>query len=134
MTQFRTRKDGRVFPLRILPNRSTKLNTQFAIIVPSTTGNKKLTPAGFNRRIESTAKFMSEKFGGDTSIRGRGGFIGKGGKLITERVAVVETSTTRKKFVANKPALRKFIVDNQKKWKQEQLAYKIEGDLILFPK
>jgi hypothetical protein len=109
-----------------------RLPHQVSVFVPETMGNRKLSADKFNRRVSRTASFMSKEFGGDTTVRARGGFIGKGNKRISERVAVVESSMTKAQFKKSKPKLRKFLKKKKKSWKQQALGYESEGDFFSF--
>jgi len=113
---------------------SNRLPIQFSIYVPSTKAHsKKLTKPEFNKRIVVTKKFMDNTFGGDTSVRSVGGYTDDG-KLITEDIAIVESSTTNKAFNKKKKELNEFVKMKQKVWEQDTLGYKIEGDFYTYPK
>lgn len=113
---------------------SNRLPIQIAITVPSTKEHSKpISQEEFKNRINHTKKFMSDTYGGDTSVRGVGSYTDDG-KLIKENVAVVESSTTNKAFLKNKPKLKEFIKDKPEKWGQDTIGYEIEGDFYVYPK
>jgi len=121
-------------PLKL---RQNKLPLQFSIVVPSTKNNVEISQSSFLERIDDEKKWISKKFGGDTSIRALGSYIlkkGKNEKLIKEDVAIVEASTTPKIFEEQKKYLEIHIKDRKKEWKQYQIMYKIEGNSFLYPK
>lgn len=115
-----------------LEKKSTKLPLQLSINVPSTDYDKKITPQQFNKRIKNTAKEFSDRFGGDTSIKGKGDYTSKG-QLIREDVAIIESSMTRKDYQKNKSAIERFIKEKKKDWKQETIGYSFEGDFYIYP-
>ena len=117
-----------------LSNQSTHLPIQVAIVVPSTKEKSKpLTDTGFKKRVETTAKEFSERFGGDTSIKGKGDYTSNG-KLIREDVVVVESSMTKKDYLKNKKEIENFIKEKQKNWGQESIGYRFEDDFYIYPK
>lgn len=118
-----------------LQNKATQLPIQFRIVVPSTTNkNEKLTPLQYQSRIDETAKDLSKKFGGETTIRGVGGYVSQEGELINEDVAVIESSMKLEDYKKNKLALGNFIKNKQKSWGQETIGYGVEDELYIYPK
>lgn len=126
------------FRLNRLKIKSNRLPVQFSIIVPSTDKDKKISASRFNKRIDDERRFMSRTFGGDTSIRGSGDFEltekGKKPILIKERIFMVESSTTPKKFNESRKKLITHLKDVKKKWKQNSILFKVEGESFIFPK
>jgi len=116
-----------------LSSESTRLPLQFSIVVPSTDYDKKISAREMKARVEETAKELSNRFGGDTAIRGKGDYTSDG-KLISEDVVVVEASMTEEDYKKNKPAIEAFIKEKQKEWKQETIGYNFEGDFHIYPK
>src|SRR3989337_1213926 len=92
---------------RLLPpitkNKET-LQIQFSISVPSTILERKGKPSVFNQRAKEVATFLSNTFGGDTTIKGKGDYT-KDGKLINDEVFIVESSATRKDYLKNRTKL-----------------------------
>ena len=106
-----------------------------AVIVPSTQGKtKKITNAKFNSRVKEVKKYLSNKFGGYTAVKGVGGYYSKGKGLIQEDVARVVSFSERDKYKKNKTALIKKLGSWRKKWGQEAMGYEHEGDLYYFSK
>jgi len=93
-----------------LQNKSDYSKIQLAIIVPSTEFDKTISEKDYNDRINETRKFLSDIFGGDTSINAKGGFIEKG-NFISEDVVLVETYTNKKDYNKNKVKIEKYIKD-----------------------
>lgn len=117
-----------------LHSQSTKLPLQLAITVPSTTDkDEKVSSAEMDKRVKETAKELSNRFGGDTAIKGVGDYTTEG-KLIRENVIIIESSMTRKDYEKNKPAIESFIKKKHKEWKQDTIGYKFEGDFYIYPK
>ena len=115
-----------------LQSKATILPIQFAIHVPSTNYDQDISEPAFKKRIENTAKELSNRFGGDTAIRGKGDYTSDG-KLIREDVAVIESSMTEADYKKNKRAISNFIKEKQKKWKQETIGYSFEDKFYIYP-
>jgi hypothetical protein len=116
-----------------LEGQTTKLPIQISIVVPSTEYDKKISSREFQERIKATSKELSDRFGGDTSIRAKGDYTSDG-KLITEDVVVIEASMTEKDYLKNKSSLERFIKEKKKDWEQESIGYTFEGDFHIYPK
>lgn len=121
-----------------LESESTELKYQLQIYVPSTDFEKATTSPIYNKRIKETETFMSERFGGDTSVRAKGGYIFEDGTnkgtLASENVAIVEASMTRKQYEENKGEIETYIKDKKTEWNQESIGYKFEDDFYIYPK
>ncbi len=123
--------------LKPIPLTSNRLPVQVSIIVPQTELDREISSKKFNTRIKNTKTFMSDNFGGDTSVKGVGSFILKEkGKtqLIKENIVLVESSTTPKIYNQNRKLLANFIIKNQKTWKQNSIGYSVEGTQFIYPK
>jgi len=116
-----------------LESKSTKLPIQLSINVPSTDYDKKISVKENEKRIEETKIMLSEIFGGDTAVKGKGDYTSDG-KLISEDVVIVESSMTKEDYLKNKSKLERFIKEKQKSWNQETIGYKFEGDFFIYPK
>lgn len=122
-----------------LSRQSTKLKYQFELYVPSTDYEKPVKEKIYQKRVDDTRLFLAETYGGDTTIKGSGGYVfqGKGKnkkKLVKEKVTIVETSMDKKQYEKNKPKLEKFIESKKKEWHQESIGYKFEDDFYIYPK
>jgi len=116
-----------------LESESIKLPIQLSITVPTTKDkDKKISPLETKRRVENTAKEFSDKFGGDTAVRGKGDYTTEG-VLIREDVIIVESSMTKEQYLENKSSIEQFIKESRSKWEQDRIAFKFEGDLFLWP-
>jgi len=116
--------------------KTNRLPLQFAIIVPSTEKNVEIAPRRFGMRMVKEKNYLDKLFGGDTSLIGKGSskITGQAGKPVVEPVGIVETSTTPKKFENRRDILMQHIQDRQKRWKQDTIFYKIEGETFIYPK
>jgi len=124
--------------LNTLNVRANRLPVQISIIVPSTRREKKISTAGFAKRIDSEKQFFSRTFGGDTAIKSEGNFElkekGKKPILIKERGVIIESSTTKKVFNSKRQILIKHLKARQKQWKQNSVLFKVEGETFIFPR
>lgn len=116
-----------------LQNKSTTSRVQIAIIVPSTEYDKTITKKAFDERVRETRKFLSDTFGGDTSITAKGGYT-EGGRLISEDVVLVETYSSPQEYTKNKKAIEEYIKKKQKEWAQFSIGYQFENDFHMYPK
>lgn len=105
------------------------LPVEIAIIVPSTKGkNKPVSSYEFEKRTKVVRTKLSNWFGGYTRISGRGGFV-SGTKEIKERVNIVYSYSTRKKWSENREKLRNYLRAVKKKWGQISIGFLFEGDM-----
>jgi hypothetical protein len=110
------------------------LPVEQAVFVPSTIyGDKTITKLQQRKRIKEVKKYLSEKFGGFTSVSAKGGYYsGDKNKIIQEDVAVVTSFSTNKAHKKGLPNLKKQLKKWKKKWHQESMGYSHEGDLYYF--
>jgi len=106
-----------------------------AILVPSTQNiNKPVSQSEMKHRVDKVRKFLSQKFGGYTSVKEVGGWYSdKKKKLIKEGIVKVTGFSTTKDYKRNKGLVAKQIKDWGKQWGQESMGYEKEGDLFLYP-
>lgn len=109
------------------------LPIQVSVVVPSTRGDKQLSKRFFERRIETTREWFDSHFGGDTTVRGSGGYL-EDGRLIDEPVAIVEASTTTEKYNKFRGDFATFVESKQKNWQQDTILYTVEGRVFIYPK
>jgi hypothetical protein len=115
--------------------RTFHLEVEQAVIVPSTKAkNKPVNDVVFKSRVKEVKKYLSNKFGGYTSVKGTGGYYSKGKGLIQEKVARVVSFSEKDNYKKNKQALIKKLGSWRKKWGQESMGYEHEGDLYYFGK
>jgi len=101
------------------------------VTVPSTRYDKKISKQELNKRILETQKFLSQIFGGYTSIEALGGYIPKKGGLWEEPIVKIISFAKAKDYKKSKKRLAKWLKRKKKEWKQETIAYEQEGDLFL---
>jgi len=108
----------------------TYLPIEQAVLVPATIHDKLISPAQRRKRINTVKKYLSNNFGGFTSVSAHGGYYsGDLKKVIQEPVTVVTSFGTKKAYTKNKAKLKKQIRAWGKKWHQESMGYELEGDL-----
>ena len=106
------------------------LPVQQAVYVPSTKEkNKPISKAEYESRVKEVKKFLSDKFGGYTKIKGTGGYHDKEKGLIQEKVGVVYSYAEKGSFNKNKGALIRRLSQWKKKWGQDSIGYEHEGDM-----
>ncbi len=114
--------------------RTFHLPVKQAVTVPSTSGikvQKKISKAQLNTRVNNVRRFLSNKFGGYTSVKATGGFVLRNGKLVREKVVKVTTFATNSDFKKHRQQVIKQVGSWGRKWKQESIAYEHEGDLFI---
>lgn len=121
MVKIKLTKSKNVFPLEI----------ETAIVVPSTTAtNRPVATSTMKKRVDEVRKKLSNMFGGYTSVRAVGGYTTKKGRLIKERVNVVQAYATRESYLKNKTKFVNYAKSLKKKWGQEAIGIIIENDLF----
>jgi len=113
--------------------KDTILPIEQVVYVPSTSqSQKQISPQEMARRVSEVKKFLSEKYGGFTSVKGEGGYAmmkGKSEKIIQEGVVKVTSFSTKNKYKTNKTKLLNKLRTWGKKWGQESMGLETEGDL-----
>jgi len=88
--------------------RSFHLPVEQAVYVPSTKGvNKKISPMEMRKRVNEVKRYLSNKFGGFTAIKGQGGYYSKGKGVVQEKVVKVVSFAEEDKFKKNQTKLIK---------------------------
>ena len=114
--------------------RTFHLPVEQAVIVPSTSGvnsQSNISKSQLDTRVNNVRRFLSDKFGGYTSVKATGGFVLKDGKLVKEKVVRVTSFATKKSFDKNRSKVIKQVGAWGNKWKQEAVSYEHEGDLFI---
>jgi hypothetical protein len=114
--------------------RTFHLPVQQSIIVPSTSGVKEqrnISQAEMNKRVNNVRTYLSNKFGGYTSVKATGGFVLRNGKLVKEPVVKVTSFATKQAFKKNEADVVKQVGVYGRRWKQESVSYVNEGDLYI---
>lgn len=109
------------------------LPIQVSFIVPSTRAGEDISKADFDQRVEFTRRWFSSTFGGDTTVRGSGGFVDENGNLVKEAVAEVESSTTRAEYIKAREDFAQFVRRRRRNWLQDAVAFKVEGRTYIYP-
>lgn len=103
------------------------------VYVPSTNQKQRqISPQDMARRVSEVKKFLSDRYGGFTSVKGEGGYAmmkGKSEKIVQEGVVKVTSFSTRDKYKTNKTKLHNQLRTWGKKWGQESIGLEVEGDL-----
>jgi hypothetical protein len=112
------------------------LPVEQSVIVPSTTaGDRRISPSTFKNRVREVRKYLSQKYGGYTSVRAVGGYYSADKrKVIKEPVTVVTSYATFDSHKENKNDLFRKLKQWSKKWGQESMGYSYEGDLYYINK
>lgn len=109
---------------------SFHLPIETAVLVPSTTkADKPLTKKDFQKRIDSTRRYLSKLFGGYTSIQAIGGYVSNQKGLIQEQVVMVVSYAQEKDFNKNETKFLNWARRKGKQWSQESIGIIIENDL-----
>jgi hypothetical protein len=106
------------------------LPVQQGVYVPSTKEkNKPVSAKEYKARVKEVKKFLSNKFGGYTKVKGTGGYHDSKKGLIEEKVAVVYSYAENSKFRKNKGVLVTQLGKWRNKWGQDSMGYEHEGDM-----
>jgi len=120
-------------------SRTFHLPVEQAVIVPSTSGVKtqrKISKSEMSERVRNVRRYLSDRFGGYTSVKAVGGWVQRKdkkdhGRLIKEKAVKVTAFAEKKDFNKHRPKVIKKIGSWGKKWKQESVSYEHEGDLYI---
>lgn len=119
----------------IPPKGSISLEVEITVIVPSTKGIKAQKVIGnkeMKERVDTVKRYLSNMFGGYTSIKAVGGYtMNKGKHIVQEDVVKVTTFGDDKAFMANKSKLIKKIQYWCKDFRQESMGLIIETDFFI---
>jgi hypothetical protein len=114
-------------------NETFELPMEIAIYVPSTrSANEIISKKEFASRIEEVQEYLSDLFGGYSSVNIDGGYISedKNKGLIREDVARVTSFGSKDGFEEKFNTLVNKIVGWCKKWSQESIGFEFEGDMF----
>ena len=105
----------------------TPLENQATMYVPSKTGPKFIGNKPHQKRVKNVRSWFNKRYGGSTSVKSTGSWIGPKNKPVTEKVVKV-TSFTNKKLD------KKAKVFGQaktwgKKWKQDSVSLEFNKKL-----
>ena len=125
--------------LKLTPAEKKKvfhLDVEQAIYVPSTkNGDKPISKAEHKKRVNEVRKYLSQKFGGYTSVKAVGGYYSEPKKKVIQEGVVKVTGFAKKGvFKRNEKIIKKQLGVWSNEWGQESMGYEHEGDLYYFPK
>ena len=108
------------------------LSVRTVTIVPSTAAkSENISPFEFQKRIETTAKYMATLFGGYTNIIANGGYYsGDLKKVIREPVCPVESYASPDAFKKHIRKWIKWVKKKGEKWGQESMGIIINSKLF----
>ena len=106
-------------------------NTHIVVYVPSTDYDKTVSSSKLQRRLNQTAKFLSDEFGGSTIVSGTGSWYDtQNKKLIKERVVKVESFSPMSVFAHERKKVQDFLAKKVKQWKQHEVAFEFESPKV----
>jgi hypothetical protein len=132
--KLKSKKVGNVKLTSEERKRTLYLPVENTIYVPSTYGveeQKKISNEKMDKRVDEVRSYLSDKFGGYTSVKATGGYVLKDGKIVKEKVVKVTSYSTKKDFNKNEPELINQVGRWGNEWKQESISYENEGDLFI---
>jgi hypothetical protein len=115
-------------PIITKGRRAMYLPVETAVYVPSTNKDKPIPAKQFSNRVEEVRTYLSQKFGGYTSVSAVGGYY-DGTKVVKEKVVKVTAFTTQQDWKNNKGKLVGQLSTWQRKYKQDSIGFEHEGDL-----
>lgn len=116
-------------PFDPMPKDTFHLPVEMAVIVPSTKNIK--DPIGedeFEKRTNDVRRKLVNLFGGNTTVKGVGGYRLEG-KEIRENVNMVYSYSKRKDWVRNRQKLLKYLQQKKKEFGQDKIGIIFETDL-----
>jgi hypothetical protein len=115
----------------LVQKESFDLPLEMAVYVPSTEkANQIISKREFAKRIEDVQVYLSQLFGGFSSVDVEGGYESSEKGLIQEDVTKVVAFGNRDGFEDKFNRLMNKIVDWCKAWSQESIGFEFEGDLF----
>lgn len=109
------------------------LPVQVSIAVPSTEDGEQISLEEFEERIEQVKRWFSETFGGATTVRASGDYVGEDGELIEEAVALVEAAMSKTSYLEHYQEFGARIENAQEIWGQDTVFYRVEGRSFIYP-
>lgn len=108
------------------------LPVQLSLIVPSTSHGEQMPTREFRQRVSRVRKWFSARFGGDTTVRGSGGFIDEN-ELIDEDVAIVESSMSIETYREERSTFADYVRSKREDWGQDAVTYQVEDRVFIYP-
>jgi hypothetical protein len=121
----------------IRPAKIERLPIEQDIIIPETKGfpnkQKKISKYEEKKRIKEVETYLSQKYGGYTSVKTKGGYyLEEDGKLIKEPSTEVISFASKKDYEKYKKETKKQVFDWGNEWEQESVSYIKDGHLYLY--
>ena len=107
---------------------------ELKIYVPSTSDyGEWIGSDEFKSRVEEVQAFLSNLYGGFTSLSGSGGYVSDIYDLIEEPVVVVSAFASNDDYERTLDSLEEFLRDKQTEWGQEVIGFEFENDYFMYP-
>lgn len=95
---------------------------EYRIFVPSTQNvSKKVSKRVFSKRIRDNERVFAKLFGGATNVNATGAYLSRRGKLIQEKIGIVESFTNKKTYKKDRPKVISLARKDAKKYGQESI-------------
>lgn len=105
------------------------LKNQVTIYVPSTIGSKSIGKTRHKTRVKNVRNWFTKRYVGSTTVHGKGSWISKKNKTVTENVAKVSSYTNRN--VNRRSKVFKQVKMWGKKWKQDSVSLEYNDKLYI---
>jgi len=107
---------------------------ELKIYVPSTSDyGEWIGSEEFKSRVEEVQAFLSNIYGGFTSLSGSGGYVSDIYDLIEEPVVVVSAFASNEDYEKTLSSLEDFLREKQTEWGQEVIGFEFENDYFMYP-
>ena len=116
-------------PFDRLPKGITHLPLECVVYIPSTDGDRVISPEEFAERRDQAADLLSSLFGGCRETTATGRYRAKDGTLISEEVAVLTGFGDADDYERKRQEFLAWLIDKRDDWGQETLGFEFEGDL-----
>ena len=116
-------------PFDRLPKGITHLPLECVVYIPSTDGERTISPEEFASRRDEAADLLSALFGGCRESMATGRYKAKDGSMIAEEVAVLTGFGDADDFERKRQEFLAWLIDKRDEWGQEALGFEFEGDL-----
>lgn len=117
-----------------LKNKIIKLEAEITILIPSTRGvyeQEKISIDEMEKRVNDVRVYLASRFGGYTSVSGKGGYAQKNGGVVDEEVVKVAAFAEIKQALRFKEELLYKLSFWAQDWDQESVGLEWEGDMFL---
>jgi len=97
------------------------------IYIPSTKGDVTIPRSEFEKRIEDTTRWISERFGGATNISGFGSWVDSTGRVIQEDVVKIESFLPFTTYKREDEEVKNLLTDKACEWEQQSISFEYES-------